>query len=63
MEAKSEKKSSWGGFRNNSGRKKVEGERHMYTIPSDVAQWIKEHGEGAYIAQVMRDIMCQSFNQ
>lgn len=29
----------------------------MYTIPSDVVLWIKEHGEGAYIAKVMRDIM------
>lgn len=57
MEAKSEKKSSWGGFRNNSGRKKAEGVRHTYTIPEDVAQWIKDHGDGAYITVVMREIM------
>ena len=63
MEEIHEKKSGRGGARKGAGRKKVEGERHMYTIPSDVAQWIKDHGEGAYIAQVMRDIMCQSFNQ
>lgn len=63
MEENQVKKSRRGGARKGAGRKKAEGERHMYTIPSDVAQWIKEHGEGAYIAQVMRDIMCQSFNQ
>lgn len=57
MEEILEKKSRRGGARKGAGRKKVEGERHMYTIPSDVAQWIKEHGEGAYIAQVMREIM------
>ena len=52
-----EKKSGWGGARKNSGRKKTEGERHMYTIPEDVAQWIKEHGGGVYITGVIRDIM------
>ena len=34
-----------------------------YPIPKDVAQWIKEHGEGTYITKVMREIMCQSGNQ
>lgn len=63
MEENLEKKSRRGGARKGAGRKKAEGERHAYTIPSDVAQWIKEHGEGAYITQVMREIMCQSFNQ
>jgi len=51
------KKRSWGGARKNSGRKKAEGVRHMYTIPDDVATWIKKHGEGAYIAKVIRDII------
>lgn len=62
MEENLEKKSRRGGARKGAGRKKAEGERHMYTIPSDVAQWIKKHGEGAYIAQVMREIMnlCKS---
>ncbi len=59
MEENLEKKSGRGGARKRAGRKKAEGERHMYTIPSDVAQWIKEHGEGAYIAQVMRALMNQ----
>lgn len=63
MEENQEKKSRRGGARKGAGRKKAEGRPHMYTIPDDVAQWIKEHGEGAYIAQVMRDIMCKSFNQ
>ena len=63
MEEIAQKKSGRGGARKGAGRKKTEGERHSYTIPSDVAQWIKEHGEGAYIAQVMRDIMSKSFNQ
>ena len=53
------KKSNRGGARKNSGRKKAEGERHSYTIPEDVALWIKEHGEGAYITQVIRGIMGQ----
>ena len=54
-----EKKSNRGGARKGAGRKKTEGERHTYTVPVDVAQWIKEHGEGAYIAKVMREIMQQ----
>ena len=57
MEENQEKKSEWGGARKGAGRKKAEGERHMYTIPDDVALWIKEHGDGAYIARVMLDIM------
>lgn len=57
MEDVIEKKSGRGGARKGAGRKKAEGRPHMYTIPSDVAQWIKEHGEGAYITQVMRSIM------
>ena len=57
MEEIIEKKSGRGGARKGAGRKKAEGERHMYTISSDVALWIKEHGEGAYITQVMRSIM------
>lgn len=57
MEENLEKESRRGGARKGAGRKKAEGERHMYTIPSDVAQWIKEHGEGAYITRVMRELM------
>lgn len=59
MEENFEKKSGRGGARKGAGRKKAEGERHMYTIPDDVAQWIKEHGDGAYITQVMRALMNQ----
>ncbi len=59
MEVNQEKKSRRGGARNGAGRKKAEGERHAYTIPSDVANWIKQHGEGKYIAQVIRSIMDQ----
>ena len=36
------------------------GERHSYTIPSDVAKWIKDHGEGPYLTRVMRDIMSKA---
>ena len=53
------KKSNRGGARKNSGRKKAEGERHSYTIPEDVALWIKEHGDGPYITQVIRSLMAQ----
>lgn len=59
MDEVTEKKLCWGGARKGAGRKKTEGERHMYTIPKDVAQWIKEHGEGAYITQVIRSLMNQ----
>ncbi len=63
MEEIIQEKKGRGGARKGAGRKKTEGERHMYTIPKDVAQWIKEHGEGTYITKVMREIMCQSGNQ
>ena len=49
-----------GGARKGAGRKKAEGVRHMYTIPDDVAQWIKEHGGGPYIAEVIRELMKKS---
>lgn len=62
MEENIEKKSKRGGARKGAGRKKAEGDRHSYTIPSDVALWIKEHGEGTYIAKVIRNIM-QSVNK
>ena len=54
------KKSGHGGARARSGRKKTEGERHMYTIPADVARWINEHGYGVYITRIVREIMQQA---
>ena len=54
------KTSNRGGARPGAGRKKAEGERHSYTIPSDVAKWIKDHGEGPYLTRVMRDIMSKA---
>ena len=48
-----------GGARKNSGRKKVEGSRHTYTVADDVHEWIKEHGDGAYLNMLIRDIMCK----
>ena len=52
--------SNRGGARLGAGRKKAEGERHSYTKPSDVAKWIKDHGEGPYLTRVMRDIMSKA---
>lgn len=48
-----------GGARKNSGRKKVEGSRHTYTVADDVHEWIKEHGDGAYLNMLIREIMCK----
>lgn len=59
MEKNIEKKSVWGGARKNSGRKKVEGSRHTYTVADDVHEWIKEHGDGAYLNMLIREIMCK----
>ena len=53
------KKAGRGGARPGGGRKKVEGERHTYTVPADVDRWIKEHGEGAYITRIIRSLMEQ----
>lgn len=39
------------------GRKKVEGERHMYTVADDVHEWIMQNGGGKYITDTMRVIM------
>lgn len=49
MENATEKKSTRGGARPGAGRKKTEGLRHMFTIPADVADWIKQHGGGEYL--------------
>ena len=38
------------------GRKKQEGERHMYTVADDAHEWIMSHGGGQYITDTMRII-------
>lgn len=50
-------KSKRGGARPGAGRKKTEGERHMFTIPADVADWIKQHGGGEYLTTLIRGLM------
>ena len=45
------------------GRKKHEGDRHMYTVADDVHQWIMEHGAGKYITDTIRVIMAMSNQQ
>lgn len=39
------------------GRKKQEGDRHMYTVADDAHEWIMSHGGGQYITDIMRVIM------
>lgn len=38
----------------NQGRKKYEGNRHMYTVADDAHQWIMEHGGGQYLTEIFR---------
>ena len=42
------------------GRKKQEGERHMYTVADDVHRFIMEHGGGQYITDTIRVIIAVS---
>lgn len=39
-----------------AGRKRQEGERHMYTVADDVHRFIMEHGGGQYITDTIRII-------
>lgn len=52
-----------GGHREGSGRKKVEGSRHMYTVADDVHEWIMNNGAGDYITKLIRVIMATSTKQ
>lgn len=52
-----------GGFRPGGGRPKAEGERHMYTVSSDVHKWIMTRGGGQYLTDTFRAIMAVQAQQ
>lgn len=39
------------------GRYKYEGFRHSYTVPDDVHDYIKSHGEGKFLTSLIRKVM------
>lgn len=43
--------------RHNAGRKKAEGDRHMYTVAKDVHEWIMKRGGGQYLTDTVRIII------
>lgn len=45
------------------GRKKQEGDRHMYTVADDVHAFIMAHGGGKYITDTIRIIMAMQEKQ
>lgn len=45
-----------GGRREGSGRKRVDGTRHMWTIPSDIEAWAKEYGT-EYLWEIIRSVL------
>lgn len=41
----------------NAGRKRMEGERHMYTVASDAHAYIMKHGGGQWLTDIVRVII------